>query len=151
MPETTNSPAFPEGSTVRDRQTGLEYTATGETIPGNGKPVYWAMVTGADGVERQLPACDLEPVENGRISSPTVPEGFTLTHMEDGFLDAKGPTRSQDDCTIECIWSSDKGHQFFFDRRTDEPFTLDELDRLAELLKGIVNEYGSNGTGTGAL
>lgn len=146
MSNDTHTPTFSEGSTVRDRETGLEYTATGETIPGNGQLVYWAIVTGADGVERQLPVCDLEPVD-GRISNPTpsaahvsnatIPAGFTLTSDDGEFLDAKGPTYTESDCIIESVWSSDKGHQFFLERRMDEPFTLDELSRLADLLKII--------------
>ncbi|GAA1118212.1 hypothetical protein [Citricoccus alkalitolerans] len=146
MSNDTRTPAFPEGSMVRSRETGATYEVADGTRVAGWTKVVLPEVDDDGNRDSILPTDELELVEVGLNPNLTVPTGFTLTHMEDGFLDAKGPTRTQDDCTIECIWSSDKGHQFFFERRTDEPFTIDELDRLAELLKSIVTEYGSNGT-----
>lgn len=152
MPKTTSTPAFPEGSTVRHRATGRTYTVA--HLPSVGDYTWIYLSEPREGSSLVgIANRDLEPVEGpisdptpsaARVSNAAIPAGFTLTSDDGEFLDAKGPTYSESDCIIDSVWSSDKGHQFFLERRTDEPFTLDELTRLADLLKIIQLRHTSS-------
>ena len=134
LTDSISTPTFSEGSTVRHRATGRTYTVAHLPSVGDSTWIYLSEPS-EDSSLAVFPNRELEAVEVARISNATIPAGFTLTSDDGEFLDADGPTYTQGDATLQCIWSSDKGHQFFLDRRTDEPLTPGELASLARLLK----------------
>lgn len=68
------TPTLPAGARVRDRLTGREYTATGTTARQGDQPDYWTIVHSPDGLDRQLPTDELDPVQDGDDSPAVDPD-----------------------------------------------------------------------------